>query len=876
MKDVKRLRKIGKGKEKRETALTLSFYKLHNMNVPHSPPKFDDIIPYFYVALEETRRLVILSQHDEDEEKKEKVSSEKDENDKEAPATKPKITRNADKLAQNLGHVHIIFQDLQKAAFDHRQQKKQPNDSNANEINNNNDNVHDAIIQDCLNKLTKLSCAVLTHVTGGMKLSFHEDLTNNINKSVDNNKNSVVVVPDEDQAAVAHIVELVILFHVISNSFNHSHENRNTYEERIYEIIELYSSYQRKVLRQRSKPYIAYLVQLRQTPGYFLTQHHHQLKRNNNDEDDDDEEGEIDPELERQQNQPHTYTITFILGQASQLLQPLGAWIDSLPFDFEHLVSLLRKFDSSSLQEKKEGGMMIGMPFYLLYLSYSTMKILHEEAQKLTSTILTWLDEDRKISSDWIDKSILHYRRQQQQSVSAESSLQGVNVSGLEDICNELSFLCQVLARYMQFTSSLLPDFSSPPVIVNKAETTTSSCFDFSTISCHLSQYCGNYASLEEFYASVSLLKAITIASAVPILTGEKVFVPSIVEDSFYISQRALERAHETMSSQAIITVIHRIVEMWECKTEEEILQEQYNKEQQHSQQQNTAVAIGVYKALMSNGGLLLDVCEAEMEADTGRTKKEEEMILQQQQQQKQQEKAKQALNSENDGDFTNAFLDAIDQDIGPSASKNNNNNINDTSTDENSSTIALSSLSLSTLTKAPTSLLHSTFSMLSSTSVSSSNHSSTNNNNNNLNSSSHFAQIMNTGKNNNNRKQKLDSGLQGLFSQICLLNGISSASSACAALSSFMDTFLSTTTHNENGYYDDDDEQNPQKGDNDTPEKKLFQLSQENLKSYSFNFSRLLSNMTTQMVTEWCGKSTEFASHIVLLNSTLKLDWWF
>merc|ERR1712150_401563 len=83
------------------------------------------------------------------------------------------------------------------------------------------------------------------------------------------------------------------------------------------------------------------------------------------------------------------------------------------------------------------------------------------------------------------------------------------------------------------------------------------------------------------------------------------------------------------------------------------------------------------------------------------------------------------------------------------------------------------------------------------------------------------------------------------LLSQICLMNGISSASAACSALSSLLDSFLpqyANGTDNTFGGHD-----------------KLLKLSQENLLAHSKNYAHILSEKTREVLIQWCGP-TEFA----------------
>lgn len=506
---------------------------------------FDEIVQSFYVTLEETRIL--------DQSRTQPKSEDQ---------TNPGIY--AERLSQLNGHLESL-----------RLSSIESND------------VHAAITEDCERKLIELSTQVFSII---------------INHPLRQEKSDALFVdrppadvPDLDQPAVAFITELNILLRTkIKSPISETTQ-----------IIDAYASYQRRVLRQRSKPPIAYLAELRRS-GTLHQVYSEQYDENIHEEDETDEAAEG---LQQQQKQPHAHTITIVLGEVSKLLQPLGAWKSSLPAIEEC---------NSHPQYGTDP-----MPKYLDQLCSLSIKNLNEEAQKLTSAIIKWIDNDHDIKG-WIDRSISYHRKIE--NSSSFDILVGEDLASLERICNELSFLCQVLARYIKFLTS----FIAP----------TSPLLDYATISTLLSQQCGNYATLEDYFACISLLKAKSIASPVPIITGENVYVPSIVEDAYYISQRALERAHETMSQHAIITVMHRIEEMWECGAVNEGM--------------DTGKR-GVYEALMGEGAVL-DVKEVE-EMGEMIDAEEEEDKNQSLQQQKQK-------NQGGSFYFASAFLDAIDQDI--------------------------------------------------------------------------------------------------------------------------------------------------------------------------------------------------------------------
>ena len=134
------------------------------------------------------------------------------------------------------------------------------------------------------------------------------------------------IVYDEDipgQAAVARLAELnLLLLSSISyrsmdaNPVEEEKKNSTLEQDNISKIIELYSNYQRQVLRQRAKPAIAHLANWRNSD---LKQ---RQARNNHLSDHDNDVDEI--------TQPHSHALTFVLGYASALIHPLHSHVMSI------------------------------------------------------------------------------------------------------------------------------------------------------------------------------------------------------------------------------------------------------------------------------------------------------------------------------------------------------------------------------------------------------------------------------------------------------------------------------------------------------------------------------------------------------------------
>jgi hypothetical protein len=167
-------------------------------------------------------------------------------------------------------------------------------------------------------------------------------------------------------------------------------------QKKVKEIIEQYVAYQRQVLRERSKPSIARLVQERRDKA-------------------------SNPLVEML---PHSHVVTVILGQASALIHPLLAWMFSLPPpppegqpEENKLVEAIRQLCGDSVH------------------------VLDEQAQTLTKTVSDWFWEDRNVD-DWMAKS------NSEDSLMAEEKDHKYYLGELDGLVEEMAFVCQVLARY--------------------------------------------------------------------------------------------------------------------------------------------------------------------------------------------------------------------------------------------------------------------------------------------------------------------------------------------------------------------------------------------------------------------------------------------
>eukprot|EP00814_Leptocylindrus_danicus_P006542 CAMPEP_0116006900 /NCGR_PEP_ID=MMETSP0321-20121206/1993_1 /TAXON_ID=163516 /ORGANISM="Leptocylindrus danicus var. danicus, Strain B650" /LENGTH=803 /DNA_ID=CAMNT_0003475521 /DNA_START=125 /DNA_END=2533 /DNA_ORIENTATION=- len=368
-------------------------------------------------------------------------------------------------------------------------------------------------------------------------------------------------LPDgpEAQPAIASMVEMAIWMHLLANDMSGM-------EAITKEIIPLYTHFQRQTLRSRAKPSVANLVTIRRTAAKF------------NPSDNEEEE-------DMKAKQPHVHAVTCILSEASLLIQPLRGWYEALSS---------QKHNTSENIIKK----------YLVEVIKCASIGVDQEAQDLSNTVGGWFSVDRDLK-EWVNIS-MGYMSQNPQQLGQQQQL--IDVTGLDVVLEELAFLCQVSARYCQFIDSTL-EFMS-------ASSTSSSDRPLWLL---LQEHSGQYATLEDCLSKSSLDRAIDIAAPVEIMDG--VFVPSVVEDAFFVSRRAVERASSTFNSQALITLANRIAEAW-------------------------GIEGGIYKALIDDAG------------SDHRSKNVQTL----QETQVNQAQSKSAAEKD---DFTAAFLDAIDDDIG-------------------------------------------------------------------------------------------------------------------------------------------------------------------------------------------------------------------
>lgn len=286
---------------------------------------------------------------------------------------------------------------------------------------------------------------------------------------------------------------------------------QETTKKKVDEIIDIYSSYQRQVIRQRAKPSIARLVDYRKNKSQLDG-----MVANSNSEEDEDG-------LQSSPNH-HIQVLTTILGQATALIHPLMMWRSNLP------------------------------PFSALFqLCSRSIKTLDEQAQSLTKTVATWFMEDSQIDEFWMVQMTLGDDNHGE--LPSTDGKPDVDLGSLDNVVDRLAFCCQIFDRYIEL------------VVKEKENENYNEGKDaITTMQEMLPEWTWKYSSLERFLTKKQLMSALQPKNNIPveIIVGASVQVPSMVEDAQYLSTRALKRAASTRSDQAIGTVAHSIAsDVW-------------------------------------------------------------------------------------------------------------------------------------------------------------------------------------------------------------------------------------------------------------------------------------------------------------------------
>ena len=383
--------------------------------------------------------------------------------------------------------------------------------------------------KNCVEKTAHLVLLALKLITNKGRSNSNSSSNNNNNNNRQGKKEPD---PEEDsyradeetdcQSAIARIAELNLILSCDGDVDVTKDETKSS----INGIIDIYSSYQRQVLRQRSKPSIARLVDNRKRHKQMAGL----IANSNEGVDHDDDDGNSST------CQHHIQVLTTILGQATSLIHPLMMWRSNLS-------------PSSALHR----------------MCTKTIEVLDEQAQSLANTVTTWFMEDSQIDSYWMQKQSGSENNANTNGKYVSSS-SDIDLGELDSIVDKLAFCCQVFDRYIQLVVKENENHCSDNNNNNNNNDNNTTPTTMTILQQLHPEWTWKYASLERYLTTQQLRSALHPDNNVPveIIVGANIEVPSFVEDGTYISTRALKRAASTRSDQAIGTVAHSVAsDVW-------------------------------------------------------------------------------------------------------------------------------------------------------------------------------------------------------------------------------------------------------------------------------------------------------------------------
>lgn len=362
------------------------------------------------------------------------------------------------------------------------------------------EHVYVAMVRNCKSKATHLAVDLVKRIL------------------ITDSKHGIVDDGISVQQGIAQMIEICIRLLLESRKEQQLDGKDN---ETHVEICKLYTKYQRQLLRHRSKPSIANLATIRKEANKhsvsvisFIESQIELQQQQQNVEDLGDGQDNGDSHEISTEDKPHAAAITSILGEGSSLIHPLLLWKSGVETALLHLEQ--KELDSTS--KNSINAIEKDVQVVLQDLCHETIKELHKEAKKLAMSVNEWFVCDIRELDEISD-----------------------------EVLEEIAFVCQVINRYIQFSSPL-----------EEEENEKIDSFDNLLIELILL-----YVAKESNWIKKSISSARTLAQPVQLIMGVPRFVPSVVEDTYYISQRSLERASGTLSSKAISMLSNYVVEVW-------------------------------------------------------------------------------------------------------------------------------------------------------------------------------------------------------------------------------------------------------------------------------------------------------------------------
>lgn len=276
------------------------------------------------------------------------------------------------------------------------------------------------------------------------------------------------------------------------------------------DIDDKYANYQRALLRQRSKPSIAALANIRKIASSQSIPVMEYIETNLAHDEDHNDENDVE-------QRPHANAIAMIFGEASSLIHPLLMWNGGICGAIEHLSeqSAAKVSETTARINDYE----INVQKELKKMCEATIETLHRESSKLGCSVGRWFLDDNYEFTCHIDSHL-----------------------------DEMAFICQVLHRYSLFCKEFADDNQS-----NNED----------SIEQHMAEHIVLYSTTESKLFVSNIDRVIDLAQPVQILMGIERYVPSVVEDAYYISQRCLERCSSTLSSKTIVLTANAVTDTW-------------------------------------------------------------------------------------------------------------------------------------------------------------------------------------------------------------------------------------------------------------------------------------------------------------------------
>lgn len=511
------------------------------------------------------------------------------------------------------------------------------------EVSNSSNEVWYAMIENCKLKASQLAIDLCTYVTSTSQppppppsSDDNNNGSGNESRAISrsNTSNSVIrtyLIDQngiESQSAIAQIVELTIRLIVESQTpiikLDEASEATakvtakamDEQKQEISKITQRYTAYQRSLLRHRSKPSIENIAQIRRyakQSRLYVSEYIFQTTPQHDDEEDDDEHDHNDEhpngnepldreEYKRYCKQPYAHAITVILGEASSLLHPLMMWTDGIHNSLSQLQSLDQNKNQRNHHANHKEEIVQSS---LMEMCANTIDTVHLEAEHLSISIGNWFLKDNQESfassnSNTTSTSTNHRTKYNSNGTSNgnnnDSNETGLDLTILDNSLDEMAYLSQVIHRYCNFAKHIAEHIQEKQEQDEQNEDNKHQ--NKVTLAQHLQEQSLFYSTTETKLTNANLNQAFKIAKPVEMILGMEMYAPSIVDDVYFISTRALERASGTLEHKAIWTVALWIVDVW--SVDEQVNNMRSNLSGNGSINNSSS---SIYRALLNNLG---------------------------------------------------------------------------------------------------------------------------------------------------------------------------------------------------------------------------------------------------------------------------------